>query len=84
MLDNNYVDLSKVRIEHIPISKSNRDFVFSSSNINIYEADEIFTIKKKKGRGLGALFITENGTSAEKIIGMISGNDVALIDDFVI
>ena len=83
MLDDNYIDLSKVRIEHIPISNSNRDFVFASSNINIYEADEIFTTKKKKGRGLGALFITENGTSAEKIIGMISGNDVALLDDFV-
>jgi hypothetical protein len=52
MLDKNYIDLSKVRIEHIPISKSNKDFVFASSNINIYEADEIFTMKKKKGRGL--------------------------------
>jgi hypothetical protein len=59
MLDDNYVDLSKVRIEHIPISKSNKDFVFASANINIYEADEIFTMKKKKGRGLGALFITD-------------------------
>lgn len=84
MIDDNYIDISKVRIEHIFISKSNKDFVFASSNINIYEADEIFTIKKKKGRGLWALFITENGTSAEPIIGMISWNDVALIDDFVI
>jgi hypothetical protein len=41
-------------------------------------------MKKKKGRGLGALFITDQWTSSEPIIGMISGNDVALIDDFVI
>jgi hypothetical protein len=30
------------------------------------------------------MFITPKGTSHEKIIGMISGDDVALIDDFVI
>ncbi len=83
MLEENYIDLSKARIEHLPISNSNKDFVFASSNINIYQADEIFTSKKKKGRGLWALFITKNGTSAEKIIGMISGNDLALMDDLV-
>ena len=84
MLENNYLDLSKARIEHMPISTSNKDFVFVSSQINVYQADEIFTSKKKKGRGLWALFITKNGTSSEKIIGMISGNDIALIDDFII
>jgi hypothetical protein len=84
MLDENFVDLSKVRIEHLPISTSNREYVFVSSAINIYEADEIFTMKKKKGRGLGAMFITQNGTSHGKIIGMIGSEDVALIDDFVV
>jgi hypothetical protein len=52
MLDDNYIDISKVRIEHLPISTSHRDFVFVSADINIYEADEIFTMHKKKGRGL--------------------------------
>lgn len=84
MLDDNYIDISKVRIEHLPISTSHKDFLFVSADINIYEADEIFTIHKKKGRGLWAIFITPNGTSREKIIGMISGEDVALIDDFVV
>ena len=84
MLEENYLDLSKARIEHMPISTSNKDFVFVSSQINVYQADEIFTSKKKKGRGLGALFITQHWTSSEKIIGMISGNDIALIDDFII
>jgi hypothetical protein len=84
MLDDNFIDLSKVRIEHLPISTSNREFVFVSAGINIYEADEIFTMKKKKGRGLGAMFITQKGTSQEKIMGMIAADDVALIDDFVV
>ncbi|MDR2415568.1 MAG: hypothetical protein LBD75_02940 [Candidatus Peribacteria bacterium] len=52
MLDDNYIDISKVRIEHLPISTSHKDFLFVSADINIYEADEIFTIHKKKGRGL--------------------------------
>jgi hypothetical protein len=30
------------------------------------------------------MFITSTGTSHEKITGMISGGDVALIDDFVV
>jgi hypothetical protein len=30
------------------------------------------------------MYITEKGNSHEKIIGMISGDEVALIDDFVI
>ncbi|MDR2189804.1 MAG: hypothetical protein LBP53_01025 [Candidatus Peribacteria bacterium] len=84
MLDDNYLDITKIRIEHLPISTSHRDFVFVSAEITIYEADEIFTMHKKKGRGLGAMFITPKGTSREKIIGMISGDDVALIDDFVV
>jgi hypothetical protein len=84
MLDKQFVDLAKIRIEHLPISTSHTDFVFVSVGINMYEADEIFTIKKRKGKGLGAMFITEKGKSEEKMIGMISGDEVALIDDFVI
>lgn len=84
MLDEQFIDLGKVRIEHLPISTSHNDFVFVSAKINIYQADEIFTMKKKKGKGLGAMFITEKGGSNEKIIGMISSDEVALIDDFVI
>jgi predicted transcriptional regulator len=84
MLDEQFLDLEKIRVEHLPISTSHRDFVFVSVSINMYEADEIFTMRKKKGKGLGAMFITEKGTSTETIIGMIAGDDVALIDDFVI
>ncbi|MDR0861017.1 MAG: hypothetical protein LBO09_08915 [Candidatus Peribacteria bacterium] len=52
LLDENFIDLGKIRIEHLPISTSHLDFVFVSAGINIYEADEIFTMKKKKGKGL--------------------------------
>ena len=49
----------------------------------MYQADEIFTMRKRKWKGLWAMFITKDGTSREKIIWMMSGNDIALIDDFV-
>ena len=52
MLEENYLDISKVRIEHLPISTSNKDYLFVSEQTNIYQADEIFTMKKKKGKGL--------------------------------
>jgi len=83
MLDQNFIDLSKVRIEHLHISTAVKDYLFVSSNINMYQADEIFTTRKRKGKWLWAMFITKNWTSQEKIIGMMSGNDIALIDDFV-
>ena len=83
MLDQNYIDLSKVRVEHLHISTAIKDYMFVSSNINMYQADEIFTTRKRKWKGLWAMFITNNWTSKEKIIGMMSGNDIALIDDFI-
>ena len=83
MLDQNFIDLSKVRVEHLHISTAIKDYMFVSSNINMYQADEIFTMRKRKWKWLGAMFITKNGTSKEKIIWMMSWNDIALIDDFV-
>ena len=83
MLDLNFIDLSKVRVEHLHISTAIKDYMFVSSNINMYQADEIFTMRKRKWKWLGAMFITKNWTSKEKIIWMMSGNDIALIDDFV-
>ena len=83
MLDQNFIDLSKVRVEHLHISTAIKDYMFVSSNINMYQADEIFTTRKRKWKWLGAMFITKNWTSKEKIIWMMSWNDIALIDDFV-
>ena len=83
MLDQNFIDLSKVRVEHLHISTAIKDYMFVSSNINMYQDDEIFTMRKRKWKWLGAMFITKNWTSKEKIIWMMSGNDIALIDDFV-
>jgi len=83
MLDQNFVDLSRVRVEHLHISTAIKDYLFVSDNINMYQADEIFTMRKRKWKGLWAMFITKNWTSKEKIIWMMSGNDIALIDDFV-
>jgi hypothetical protein len=46
--------------------------MFVSSNINMYQADEIFTMRKRKWKWLWAMFITKNGTSKEKIIWIMS------------
>ncbi len=83
MLDQNFIDLSKVRVEHLHISTAIKDYMFVSSNINMYQADEIFTTRKRKWKWLGAMFITKNWTSKEKILWIMSWNDIALIDDFV-
>jgi len=83
MLDQNFIDLSKVRVEHLHISTAIKDYLFVSSNINMYQADEIFTTRKRKWKWLWAMFITKNWTSKEKILWMMSWNDIALIDDFV-
>ena len=48
MLDQNFIDLSKVRVEHLHISTAIKDYMFVSSNINMYQADEIFTMRKRK------------------------------------
>ena len=83
MLDQNFIDLSKVRVEHLHISTAIKDYMFVSSNINMYQADEIFTMRKRKWKWLWAMFITKEWTSKEKILWIISWNDIALIDDFV-
>lgn len=84
VLEDNFVNLYKMRVKEIKIFDGKNDFVFVSSEINIYEADEIFTKRRKYWRWLGVMFITQNGKSDEEMIWLVMNEDVALIDDFVV
>jgi len=51
---------------------------------NIYEIDELFTIKKQNNQKIGAVLITENGKNNEPLLGIITSGDTALVDTYVI
>ncbi|MBO4203329.1 CBS domain-containing protein [bacterium] len=48
LLQGNFVKLQSLKVRELPIYTTKNDYVFVSANINIYEADEIFT-KRRKG-----------------------------------
>jgi hypothetical protein len=78
------VSLEAVPIKDMPLKYNNNDYMFVSQNKNIYEIDQVFTFRRQEQKRLGAIFITEHGNSSEKILGIITGGDVALVDTYVI
>ncbi|GHW02843.1 hypothetical protein AGMMS50249_6290 [candidate division SR1 bacterium] len=84
VMQENFINLAKLPVSEVPIFSEKNDFVFVSTEINIYQADEIFTKRRRSGRGLDVMFITQNGRSDEDIVGIVWDKDVALIDDFVV
>lgn len=84
VMQENFINLAKLPVSEVPIFSEKNDFVFVSTEINIYQADEIFTKRRRSGRWLDVMFITQNGRSDEDIVGIVWDKDVALIDDFVV
>lgn len=58
--------------------------MFVSKKVNVYEIDEIFTIKKQNNQKLWAILITENGKKNEHLLWIITAWDTALVDTYVI
>lgn len=56
-----------------------RNYLFIDRNMTIYEAEEIFLKQLKQQKRLDALLITENGKQTEKLLGMITTNDLIRI-----
>jgi len=58
--------------------------VFVDKKCNVYEIDKLFALKKQKKKKLGVILITESGDKNEKILGIITAGDTALIDAYVV
>ncbi len=61
----------------IPISKNrNEGFEFVSKNTNIIEVEKKFNDTFADGKRLSVIYITQNGLSSEKILGMVTAWDI--------
>lgn len=78
-----YLNITLLKVEHIPLHNYPRDYLFIPKTMTIYEADELFTRKKLKGEKLLAAFITETGSEEEEILGLISSSDANVIDQYL-
>ena len=52
------------------------EFIFISRNKNIYDIEEIFKNYFSRKKRIGCIYITENGKSNEKILGMTTAWDI--------
>lgn len=63
--------------EYIPIEKHKGEkFIFLSADTSIYEARSEFEKNQQRSRRLAVIFITDNGSSEGRILGMITPWDV--------
>lgn len=76
--------LEKIIIGDVPLEKWLDAYLFVSKHVNIYEIDKLFTLKRQKHKRLWAIFISNHGKEQEKILGIITAGDVALVDAYVV
>lgn len=77
-------DLNTIKVRDLDLKNKKDYIIFVKKKINIYEIDELFTIKKQNNQKIGAVLITENGKEDESLLGIITSGDTALIDTYVI
>lgn len=83
-LSNPNKKLKEFIIWDVNIQKKFDDYLFVSRKMNIYEIDEIFTLKRKQHKRLGAIFVTNHGKESEKILWIVTAWDVAIVDTYVV
>jgi len=83
-LSNPSKKLKEFIVGDISLQKRVDDYLFVSKKMNIYEIDEIFTIKRKQQKRLGAIFITNHGRENEKILWIVTAWDVAIVDTYIV
>lgn len=76
--------LNEVKVADLIIENEKNYIIFVSKKTNIYEIDELFTIKKQKKQKIWAVLITEHSKEDEPLLGIITSGDTALIDTYVI
>lgn len=55
---------------------TSEEFIFISKNKNIYDIEEMFKNYFSKKKKIGCIYITENGKSTERILGMTTAWDI--------
>ena len=76
--------MNDLNIWNIPTKFNSDNYMFVNKKTNIFEIDKIFSERKFQKKRLWAIFITENGKNTEKILGMITSSDIAIIDSYII
>lgn len=79
--DNGTIIIDGVTVEKlIPEIEFKRNYKFISRETSIYKAYDLFLNHiNEKGRNLDVLFITHNGKETEKLLGLITISDLALL-----
>lgn len=79
-------DMNNIKISDLELDIKDEDkyVLFISKKTNIYEIDELFTIKKQEKKKIWVVFITETGKKEEPLLWIITAGDTALVDTYVI
>lgn len=79
--DNGTIIIDGVTVEKlIPEIEFKRNYKFISRETSVYKAYDLFLNHiNEKGRNLDVLFITHNGKETEKLLGLITISDLALL-----
>jgi len=77
--ENGTIIIEKVKVgDLIPEIEFKENYKFVSRNTSIYEAYDLFINQiNKKQRNLDVIFITQNGKPTEKLLGLITIEDIA-------
>ncbi len=77
-------DLNTIKVGDLDLENEKDYIIFVNKKSNIYEIDELFTIKKQNNQKIWAVLITENGKENSSLLWIITSGDTALVDTYVI
>ena len=73
-----------LKVEDIPLENINDEFQFISWQTSIYDIEQLFSVRGKEHKRLGAVFMTEKGKKNEPIVGIITAMDIPQLTDHFI
>lgn len=77
-------EIKNIKVSDINIKDEDNYVLFVGKKTNIYEIDELFTIKKQQDKKIWVVLITDTGKKEEALLGVITAGDTALVDTYVI
>lgn len=83
--DDGEIHLADIKVGDVPLENTNDEFVFVQESKSIYDIEQLFAQTLQKKKRLGAVFVTEHGSSDELITGVVTAMDIPrLADHFVL